>query len=97
MVISLNSTMNLQVAHKCFLNQILPDYKILNHVSFTDCLPEAEQKMATMTSRSTITLQERAANAINSTTLGTRVAVELEPNVCVKTLKVLQIDLILHI
>ena len=32
---------------------------------------------------STITLQERAANVINSTTLGPRVAVELEPNVCV--------------
>ena len=30
-----------------------------------------------------ITLQERAANIINSTTLGSRIAVELEPNVCV--------------
>ena len=66
-------------------------------MSFTDCLPEAEQKMATKTSRTTITLQESAANAINSTTLDPRVVVELEPNVRVKTLKVLQIDLILHI
>ena len=37
----------------------------------------------------TITLQERAANVINSTTLGPRVAVELEPNVCVVKSKAL--------
>ena len=36
---------------------------------------------------STITVHERAANTINSTTLGPRLAVELEPNVCVWQIK----------
>ena len=36
---------------------------------------------------STITLQEMEANVINSTTLGPRVAVEFEPDVCVVKLK----------
>ena len=39
----------------------------------------------------TIILQEMAANVINSTTLGPRVAVELEPIVCVLCAKALYI------
>ena len=37
----------------------------------------------------TITVQERAANVINSATPGPRVVVELEPNVCVVKSKAL--------
>ena len=37
----------------------------------------------------TITVQERAANVMSSTTLGPRVAVELEPIACVMKSKVL--------
>ena len=48
---------------------------------------------------STTTVQERAPNVINSTTLCPRVAVELKPNVCVIKLKIklkmLHTDLIL--
>ena len=40
------------------------------------------QRRATRIITDTITVEERAANVINSTTLGPRVAVELDPNVC---------------
>ena len=53
-----------------------------------DCLPLSKyQKIAVKITMSTITLQERTANVINATTLGPRVAVELEPNVCVCVVK----------
>ena len=63
----------------------LPDYKTLNYAwSLMDCLPTlAHQTVAVKITISTITVHERAAKVINSTTLGPRVAVELEPNVCV--------------
>ena len=48
-----------------------------------DCLPALPHQKAVKITMSTITVQERAANTINSTTPGPRVAVELEPNVCV--------------
>ena len=48
-----------------------------------DCLPGRKYQMQATTIPSTITTQERAASVMNSTTLGLRVAVELEPNVCV--------------
>ena len=48
-----------------------------------DCLPAILHQKAVKITISTITVQEMAANAINSTTLGPRVVVELEPNVCV--------------
>ena len=53
---------------------MLPDRSLMN------CLPLFQQQIITVKIKiSTITLQERAANVINSTTL----AVEIEPNVCV--------------
>ena len=53
-----------------------------------ECLPSSKQrKKATRIGMSTITLQEMEANVINSTTLGPRVAVEFEPDVCVVKLK----------
>ena len=63
----------------------LPDYKTMFSIyHFMDCLPSSKQrKKATRIRTSTITLRERAANVINSTTPGPKVAVELEPNVCV--------------
>ena len=49
-----------------------------------DCLPFSQHHIIERrTTLSTIIPQERAANTINSTTLGPRLAVELEPNVCV--------------
>ena len=55
-----------------------------------DCLPSTTQKKrATTIIKRTITVQEMEANVINSTTPGPRVAVELEPNVCVGKLKTL--------
>ena len=53
------------------------------YISFMDCLPffTVHQYKAAMIVLSTITVQERAPNVINSTTLCPRVAVELEPNV----------------
>ena len=55
-----------------------------NTWSLMDCLPFMKRcHTAMMIKMSTIALQEKAANVINSTTLGPWVAVELEPNVCV--------------
>ena len=57
------------------------------YISFMDCLPlYTHQHKAALIVLSTITVQERAPNVINST-LGPRVAVELEPDVCVVKLK----------
>ena len=72
---------------------MLPDYKNLNHIFYEDILNMRQtnhlhsdhsfQMRGTRIITATITVQARAANVINSTTLGPRVAVELESNVCV--------------
>ena len=55
-----------------------------------DCLPRSKHgKRIAVIIISAIALQEMAANVINSTTLGPRVAVELDPNVCVVKSKAL--------
>ena len=58
------------------------------YIPFMDWLPfPGRQAKVAMIVLSTVTVHEMAANVINSTTLCPRVAVELEPNVCVVKLK----------